>query len=178
MQLTLQELSLYAPELESRPWFAVQVRARAESWVVQILREKKYPCLLPTYPERKKYSDRVKYVQSALFPGYVFCRFDPRVRLPILNTPGVTSIVTLGRYPQPVSEADIRGIERIMNSGILAKPWPYMKVGQRVRIGDGPLTGVEGLLTRERGKDRLVVSVHLLQRSVSVEIDRHSARPL
>lgn len=146
--------------------------------VSEILRNRDYQCLLPTYPERRKYSDRVKNVQAALFPGYVFCRFDPLVRLPILTTPGVACIVSFGRIPHAVDEKDIRGIQQIMHSGILAKPWPYMKVGHRVRIGDGPLAGIEGLLTRERGKDRLVVSVHLLQRSVSVEIDRHSARPL
>ena len=65
-----------------------------------------------------------------------------------------------------------------MQSGVLAKPWPYLKVGQRVRIEEGSLAGIEGLLIQERGKDRLIVSVHLLQRSVSVEIDRDSIRPI
>jgi transcription antitermination factor NusG len=142
-----------------------------------MLRGRKYDCLLPTYPERRRYSDRLKKVDTALFPGYVFCRFDPLRRLPILTTPGVEHVVGLGRVPHPVEEAEIEAIQQIMQSGVLAKPWPYLKVGHRVRIAEGSLAGIEGLLIQERGRDRLIVSVHLLQRSVSVEIDRDSIRP-
>jgi transcription antitermination factor NusG len=177
VQLTLHELRTAAPQAKLQPWFAVQVRARAEPLVAEILRGKDYECLLPTYPERRKYSDRVKTVETALFPGYVFCRFDPLLRLPILTTPGVACVVSFGRAPQPVAEAEIEAIQQIMQSGVLAKPWPYLKAGQRVRIDHGSLAGIEGLLVQERGKDRLIVSVHLLQRSVSVEIDRDSIRP-
>jgi transcriptional antiterminator NusG len=159
------------------PWFALKVRAGNEQLAAGALRAKNYECLLPTYPERRRYSDRLKQVQSALFPGYVFCRFDPLRRLPILTTPAVQYVVALGKVPQPVDEMEIASIQQIAKSGVLAMPWPYLKAGQRVRIEEGPLAGVEGLLCREKGKDRLVVSVHLLQRSVSVEIDRYRIRP-
>jgi transcription termination/antitermination protein NusG len=145
--------------------------------VVEMLRGKDYECLLPTYPERRKYADSVRQVQVALFPGYVFSRFDPNRRLPILITPGVYRIVSLGKAPQPVEKTEIEALQRIMLSGALAKPWPYLRVGQRIRIERGSLTGIEGLLIQERGNDRLVVSVHFLQRSVSVELERDSIRP-
>jgi transcription antitermination factor NusG len=139
---------------------------------------KDYECLLPTYVDCRRYSDRLKQVPAALFPGYVFCRFDPLRRLPILTTPGVEHVVGLGKIPQPVEDIEIEAIRRIMESGFLAKPWPYLKVGQRVRINGGSLDGIEGLLVQERGKDRLIISVDLLQRSVSVVIDRHLIRPV
>jgi transcription antitermination factor NusG len=139
---------------------------------------KDYECLLPTFVDCRRYSDRLKQVPAALFPGYVFCRFDPLRRLPILTTPGVEHVVGLGKIPQPVEDIEIEAIQRIMESGFLAKPWPYLKVGQRVRINGGSLDGIEGLLVQERGKDRLIISVDLLQRSVSVVIDRHLIRPV
>ena len=162
----------------THPWFALKVRAGNEQLAAGALRGKDYECLLPTYPERRRYSDRLKEVQSALFPGYVFCRFDPLRRLPVLTTPAVQYVVAMGKIPQPVDETEMAGIQTIARSGVLAKPWPYLRAGQRVRIEEGPLTGVEGLLCSEKGKDRLVVSVHLLQRAVSVEIDRYRIRPL
>ena len=160
------------------PWFAVTVRTCKEQVAVQALRGKNYECLLPTYPERRHYSDRNVLVQRALFPGYIFCRFDPWRRLPVLTTPAVQSIVSFNKTPHPVNESEIAALQRIVDSGVLAAPWPYLRIGKRVRIEEGPLNGVEGLLCSEKGKNRLVVSVDLLQRSVCVEIDRYSVRPI
>jgi transcription antitermination factor NusG len=169
--------ALAAPVVVSASWFAVKVRARSEDLVAQFLRAKGYDCLLPTYPERRRYSDRLKEVQSPLFPGYVFCRFDPFYRLPIITTPMVHEVVSFGRMPCAVGEEEVLAIQQIITSKSLARPWPYLKAGQKVRIEDGPLKGVEGLLVSERGHDRLVVSVHLLQRSLAIEIERYSVRP-
>lgn len=161
----------------SASWFAVKVRARSEDLAAQFLRAKGYDCLLPTYPERRRYSDRLKEVQAPLFPGYVFCHFDPLCKLPIITTPMVHEVVSFGRTPCPVAEEEVLAIEQIISSRSLAKPWPYLRAGQKVRIEEGPLKGVEGLLVSERGRNRLVVSVHLLQRSLAVEIERYSVRP-
>jgi transcription antitermination factor NusG len=169
--------ALAATVAVSTSWFAVKVRARSEDLVAQFLQAKGFDCLLPTYPERRRYSDRLKEVQSALFPGYVFCCFDPVYRLPIITTPMVHEVVSFGRMPCPVAEEEVLALQQIISSRSLARPWPYHKAGHRVRIEDGPLKGVEGLLVSEKGRDRLVVSVHLLQRSVAVEIERDAVRP-
>jgi transcription antitermination factor NusG len=158
--------------------FAIKVRSRSEDVVSRSLQAKGYKCLLPTYPERRRYADRIKEVQSPLFPGYVFSWFDPQYRLPIITTPLVQEVVSFGRIPCPVNEEEIQAIQKVVDSGFLAKPCPYLRIGQRVRIQEGPLAGVEGVFSREKGDSRLIVSVHLLQRSVSVELDRHSVRPL
>src|SRR5579859_2892809 len=75
------------------PWFALQVRMRHEALVTAHLNGKGYEWFLPLYKSRKRWSDRVKETELPLFPGYLFCRFDPQNRLPILKTPGVTQIV-------------------------------------------------------------------------------------
>lgn len=179
MQLTLPEgLQPFVSSQEPLPWFALQVRVRAEAMVAEMLRGRNYECLLPTYSERRTYPHRTRTVEVALFPGYVFCRFDPNRRLPVLSTPGVHHIVSCGKAPQALEKAEIESLEKVVQSGALTKPWPYLQVGHRVRIAHGSLKGVDGLLIQERGEDRLIVSIHLLQRSVSVELERDAIRPM
>ncbi len=153
------------------PWFALQVRTRHEPGVANYLLGQGYESFLPLYKCRKRWSDRVKEVQTPLFPGYLFCRFDPQDRLPIMKTPGVMQIVGVNRVPVPVDEVEIAAIQTLVASGIPNQPWPFLQVGERVRIESGSLRGLEGILMDFKGTQRLVLSITLLQRSVSVEID-------
>ena len=163
---------------EELPWFALKVYTRREEMVFAALESRGYQPFLPTYLEARKYSDRIKKINAALFPGYLFCRLDVSKRLPILTTPGVEHIVGIGGVPMAVPETEISAIRRVLESGRTAVPWPYLTVGEKVVIQYGSLAGVEGLISSVRGEERLILSIHLLQRSVSVEIDRSWIRPL
>jgi transcription antitermination factor NusG len=153
------------------PWFALQVRVRHESDVAAHLQGKGYEWFLPLYKRRKRWSDRIKETEAPLFPGYLFCRFNPQDRLPILKTPGVTQIVGYNRVPVPLDETEINAIRRLVSSGVPNQPCSFFQVGSRVRIETGALRGIEGILLELKGKRRLVLSISLLQRSVAVEID-------
>ena len=163
-------------ETDSQRWFALQVRARWERSTAVLLCGKGYEALLPTYKDKKRWNGRVKEVDSPLFPGYVFCRFEAQKRLPILVTPGVIAVVGRGRIPLPVEESEIAAIQTVVSSGVPAEPWPYLELGQRVRIEHNALAGLEGILINFKGSHRIVVSVSLLQRSVALEIDRSCVR--
>jgi transcription antitermination factor NusG len=164
-------------ETPTLAWYAVRVRARQESLVAEALTCKGYQVLLPQYRCRKRWSDRVKEMTLPLFPGYLFARVDLRRRLPLLVTPGVLHMVAAGETILPVDPDEIAAIERIVASGTPAEPWPYLHVGQRVRIQGGALHGVEGVLAAVDDRQRVVVSVTLLQRSVAVQIDASQAFP-
>ena len=159
------------------PWFALQVHTRRESVVQHALHRKAYETFLPTYKECRQYSDRVRKMDSALFPGYLFCRLDVETRLSVLTTPGVYDIVRTGERFRPVEETEIAAIQQVVTSGCAAKPWPFLKAGDRVRVQFGSLAGVTGFLVSEKGMDRLVLSISMLQRSVSVEVDRTWVQP-
>lgn len=166
-------------------WFALRVRSHCEKPIAAILHNKGYQEFLPLYRSRRRWSDRTKQLELPLFPGYVFCRFDPCDRLPILTTPGLVHIVGIGKTPVPVDDQEIEAIHAIIRSGLAAEPWPFVKVGNLVRINHGALCGLEGILLEFKKRHRLLVSVTLLQRSVAVEIDRDwvslvrsSGRPL
>lgn len=159
-------------------WFALQVRTRWESSISVLLEGKGYRTFLPTFRLKKRWGGKTREVNSPLFPGYVFCQFDVHKRLPILVTPGVLAVVGRGRTPIAVEEAEIAAIQNVVLSGVEAEPWPYLEVGQKVRIERKPLQGLEGILTNFRGRHRIVVSVTLLRRSVALDIDRSLVTPL
>src|SRR5262249_2061084 len=149
-----------------------------ENFVATCLGHKGYEWLLPTYNNKRRWSDRVKEVELPLFPGYLFCKFNPEERLPILKTPGVISVVGFGRNPVPVDDNEIAALRALVNSGVSREPHAYLRTGQRVRIEHGALRGVEGILLEFRGRQRVVLSVTLLQRSVAVEIEGAFVKPL
>ena len=159
-------------------WFALQVRTRHEVGVANILEGKGYEMLLPIYKCRKRWSDRIKEVETPLFPGYLFCRFNPHDRFPIVTTPGVIQVVGYNRQPVAVDDSEIQAIQTMMASGLPNQPWPFLEVGDRVRIEAGPLRGLEGLLIDFKGNHRLVLSVSLLHRAVAVEIDSISVKSM
>ena len=159
-------------------WFAVRVKPQSERVVAIVARHKGFEEFLPLYKTRRRWSDRFKWVELPLFPGYLFCRLKEESRLPILTIPGVLHFVGVGKIPVPIDDGEIAAIQAGVQSGLMAEPWPFLDVGNRVRIEEGPLCGVEGILIEVRKKQRIVVSVSLLQRSMAVEIERHWARPL
>lgn len=159
-------------------WFAVRVRSHHERVAAAHLRQRGFEEFLPSYKTQRRWSDRKKEIDQFLFPGYVFCRLNPADRLPVLTAPGVVDLVGFGGIPSPVPDHEIETIQRMVQSGLLVMPWPFLELGNRVLIERGPLAGVEGILDEVKGRCRLVVSVNLLQRSVSAEVDRNSVRPL
>jgi transcriptional antiterminator NusG len=114
---------------------------------------------------------RIREVEAPLFPGYLFCRFDFGVGPRIVTTPGFVRVVGFGKTPTPVEASEIRAVQTMIQSGLLVEPHPFLRIGQRVRLLDGPLSGLEGILVRIKNSHRLVVSVTLLQRSLAVEIE-------
>lgn len=158
-------------------WFAVRTAAGREKSVAIQLRSKGFEEFLPLYRSRRQWCDRVKELELALFPGYLFCRFDFDHRLPILITPGVQLIVGTGKLPTPVGDAEIEALRRVIASGAPAEPHDYLSIGQRVRIRGGSLAGLEGILVQAKNSWRMILSVELLQRSVAVEVDRATLAP-
>ncbi len=160
-------------------WFALQVKPRYEKVASTMLRNKGFEEFLPLYRASRRWSDRIAQVDLPLFPGYVFCRFDPMDRrISIVSTPGVLSIVGMGRTPAPIEDGEIAAVQAVIKSGCQAEPWPFLNLGDKVRVAYGSLTGVEGILVERKKQHRLVISVALLQRSVAVEIDRNWVMPV
>jgi transcription antitermination factor NusG len=87
-------------------------------------------------------------------------------------------LVGIGKEPIPIDDSEIGAVLTALNSGLGARPWPFLDVGQRVWLNAGPLAGLEGILLESHRKHFVVVSLTLLRRSVAVEIERHWVTPI
>jgi transcription antitermination factor NusG len=159
---------------EGTRWYALAVKPQYEFRAFQGLADLPgVEGFLPSYKDKRIWSDRVKILDAPLFPGYVFARFEyPARRVPVLRVAGVRSIIGFGHYPSPLPEEEIGTIRTLVSSSFPVRPWPFLHEGQRVRVEHGPLRGVEGIVLEQKDEWRMVVSVELLQRSVSVLLDR------
>lgn len=156
------------------PWHALRVRPRCEKNVTAAISGKDYETFLPVYRQARQWSDRVKNLDLPLFPGYVFCRGDFAGKPRLVSTPGVMGILHFGGIPAVISEAEIDALKAVVRSGVRVEPWQYLREGERVRIQKGLLAGLEGILVRTKGDDRVVLSVEMICRSVAVEVSRDS----
>lgn len=163
---------------EQSPWYALRVRSNFERVASAHLRNRGIEEFAPTFKAERQWSDRKKQVDQYLFTGYVFCRLNPQDRLPVMSVPGAVSLVGFGNGPTPIPHEEIDAVRKLTGSGLLVAPWPFLQVGQSVVIERGSLTGLEGILQEIRKTFRLVVSVKLLQRSVSAEVERSWIRPV
>ncbi len=160
------------PETGSVRWFALAVKPRHDKAVARALNSKGFETFVPLFARRHHYATRYKDSELPLFPGYVFCRFNARFRLPIMTTPGITQILGNGSHPIPLSDTEISSLQTAVKARLPIQPFPYLQVGQRVRIEEGALAGVEGIVIKLKQSLRLVLSISLLQRSVLLEVDR------
>lgn len=166
------------PDAGTGRWYAVYVRSRHEKVVESGLRGKGYAAFSPFYRTKRKRVDRIAELEVPLFPGYVFCHFDANRRLPILMTPGIVGVVGPRNRPEPVEDHEIASVRTIALSGSPVQPWPFLSAGQRIRVQAGPLMGAEGIFLRVKDEYHLVVSITLLQRAVSVVIEKDAVAPL
>ena len=130
-------------------WFALRVKSRAEKVVAMMARNKGFEEFLPIYRSRHQWSDRTKSVEMPLFPGYVFCRLNPTA--PTASSDDSRRTSFRGHRKGSSSHRGDRNhaaIRRAVESGLSTEPWPFLEVGQRVRLEGGPLAGLEGILIR------------------------------
>lgn len=155
-------------------WYAIQTNSRHEQVVYDRLLGKEYETFLPKIEVWSRRKDRKKRINVPMFKGYLFvhCLLQNDNWLNILKTPGVVRVIGAAEGPAPIPEDEINSIRILLNNDTLVNPYPFLNVGKRVRIVNGPLTGAEGiLLETHEEKNKLIVSVTILQRSVSIEID-------
>lgn len=152
-------------------WFAIYTLSRHEKSVAAHLTQKGIDHLLPLYKTVHRWKNRTTVqVELPLFPNYVFVSVRPHLRWQVLDTPGVISLVGSSQGPWPIPLNEIEVLRRDLGEHG-ARPHPFLKVGQPVRITKGALSGLKGFLERINGSARVVLSVDMIERSVAVEVD-------
>ena len=164
--------------LSAEHWYAVTVRLRHEKTVSRHFEHRGLKYFLPVYRCRRRWKDRRKELDMALFPGYVFVNLNLRDRLGVLQSPGVVQFVTFQGRPAAVPDFEIRALESGLLAGLQVQPHPYLRQGKKVRVKSGPLANAEGIMIRRKEGFRLVLSIDLLMRSVMLEVDESDIVPV
>jgi transcription antitermination factor NusG len=166
------------PDSYNRPhWYAVYTNSRHEKKVAELLGNRRIHCYVPLYRSIRRWKDRRKEIDLPLFPGYVFVRIALQSRLQVLTVPGVVHIVAFNGKPTPISDLEIEALRQGLSRSPSIKPHPYLTVGRRVRVRSGPFAGMNGILIRRKQAYRIVLSIDLIMRSLSVEIDESEIEP-
>lgn len=159
-------------------WYAAYTCANHERQVAKQFGNRGLEYFLPQYEAVHKWQDRRVRLQLPLFPGYVFVRMALRDRLRALQVTSVVRLVGFGDEPAALDSQEIETLRNGLQHCRHAQPHPYLAIGKRVRIGYGPLTGLDGILLRRKGKWRLVVSIELIGRAIIVDVDSGDVLPL
>ncbi|HEU0007089.1 MAG TPA: UpxY family transcription antiterminator [Terriglobia bacterium] len=152
-------------------WYAVYTRSHQERVVKTQLDGRGVENFLPTYEKTSQWKDRKKLIQMPLFPGYLFVKILSVRRLEVLKAYGVVQIVGNSTGPMPIPEDQVASVRTFVEVGLKCDPHPYLKIGKKVRITEGPLEGLQGILVRKKNRSLFVISVEMIQRSVSVELE-------
>jgi transcription antitermination factor NusG len=154
-------------------WFAASTTPRHEKKVSELLIERQIEAFLPLYRKATQWKkSRPVVLEMPLFPTYVFVRITRQARGAVLSLPGVHSIIGSSIDPWPIPDCEIEALRRGLQMNKV-EPHPYLKVGERVRVKTGLMAGVEGILVRKKNEFRMVLTLDVIMRSMSVEVDAY-----
>ena len=161
-------------------WFAVQTRPRHEKKVHTKLVNEGITSFLPVVKQVRRWSDRRMEVDFPLFSCYVFVRIVPLAekRVSVLCTSGVISFVGIQGQGIPIPDSQIEDLRTLVTHNVPMDPYPFLKVGQKVRIRGGCMDGIEGVLVARDGERKLVVSIDTIQKSLVVSIRGYDVEPV
>jgi transcription antitermination factor NusG len=159
-------------------WYVTYTCANHEKRVAAELAARSVEYFLPLFRSVHRWKDRRVALDLPLFPGYVFVRFALRDRLRVLQIPSVVRLVGFNGQPAALPDEEMEILRSGLTRQLGAEPHPYLSVGRRVRITNGPLAGLEGILKRKKNNLRVVVSLELIQRSIIVDVDGSDVQPV
>ena len=161
---------LFDLSIEDAPWEVAHVRSRQEKSLARLLFDGGKPFFLPQIEQSKKSSGRTFVSHIPLFPGYVFVRRVDGLRQTLWRTSAVARMIEVP--DQARLTAELLQIRQLQASGAFLTPCMDLVLGDAVRIMEGAFRGYTGIVMKERGSLRLIVSVSILRKSVAVEFPR------
>ena len=157
---------------DNKKWIAVYTKPRHEKTVEKELQKKGFEVYLPLLKQRRKWSDRKKWLEFPLFRSYIFVKTEIKNALFVLQTLGVVKVVKFGGEVAVIQNDSIQAIKLMIEGGYSPEATDYFVKGDPVEVKDGPLKGLVGEVIRVDNHDRLLVRVDAIQHSVSVQINR------
>ena len=154
-----------------KQWIVVRSKPRSEKVAYSELVKKDIEAYLPLLKERRKWSDRKKWVEFPLFSSYLFARIDIKDSIFVLQTQGVNTIVSFGKQIAIVQNSVIKAIRLAMEGGYQLEPVEYFVEGNQVEVIAGPMKGVKGIVAKLKGQNRLILKIDAIQQALSIQIE-------
>jgi transcription antitermination factor NusG len=179
--ITWERPAAYTPVVDSAPrWYAIHTRSRHEKRVAARLQEQGITTFVPFTTEVRQWSDRRKLVDLPLFSCYAFVNVSSlsETRNTIVRTDGVLGFVGFCGGAAPIPDVEIENVRTLLDGAVPFTSYPFLKVGQRLRVRGGSLDGIEGILISRNGARTLVISVEPIQRSIAVQIDQYQVETI
>ena len=162
--------------MKLKKWIVVRSKPRSEKIAYDQLLEKGIEAYLPLLKERRKWSDRKKWVEFPLFSSYLFANIELKNSIFVLQTHGVSSLVKFGEEIAIVQDKIIKTIKLAIDGGYQLTPTEYFIAGNEVEVIEGPMKGVKGIIVQLKGKDRLIIKIDAIQQALSINIDSRFIR--
>lgn len=164
---------------EEARWYAIHTRCRHEKRVDTRLQQYGLATFLPLVKEIHHWSDRRQEVDVPLFSCYTFVHVNLawNVQKQVLQTPGVLAFVGCETGALPIPDHEIAQVQRVVAERLSLSPYPFLKVGQRIRVRGGAMDGLEGILTSHKGASTLVISVAAIHRSIALSVNGYDFEP-
>ena len=178
MPILKREPDLFPDDIFSldSPWYVAHVRSRQEKAFSRYLAQFGVPYYLPQMEKRVRRGGRTIVSFLPLFSGYAFFRGNQDAAARALRSNLVANLLTPPDQAQ--FDAELRQIHELQSKTGNLIPHPYLGIGDAVMIGDGPFKGYRGVVVREKGSERLVVSLSFIKQSVLVDLDREFVSPV
>lgn len=151
-------------------WYAFVTKPRHEKKVKTYMDMAGITNLLPLRKRLRQWKDRRRWVEMPLFSCYIFCQIQFINRYDVLVLPSVVRIVSFNQQPTPIKQTEIEAIQRLLQNKKDVEVGEGLLAGDAVRICSGPLIGLEGILSEQRGNKWFVVTISAIGKSVYVDI--------
>jgi transcriptional antiterminator RfaH len=162
----------------SRQWYAVFTIPQNEKSAAKHLGMRDIESFLPTYNSVRVWKNRQRVnLCLPLFPSYLFVRIGKPERPAVLSSPGVLRIVGNSREPLPIPETAIEFLRSDLCRQKI-EPFRELVVGQKVRIRNGAMSGLQGVLVRKNNNLRFVLTIALINQHAAVEVDAQNLEPV
>jgi transcription antitermination factor NusG len=161
----------------AKNWYAVYTVSRHEKRIEEQLRNRAIENFLPVYDKQREWKDGSRgMLRLPLFSNYLFVRIGRGGRVPVLKVPGVRTILGFGPQPLPIADSYIQWLQESLQDRKI-EPYPYLVAGAKVRIRSGAMAGMEGVLVRKKSNFRVVFTMEMISRSVTVEVELEDIEP-
>ena len=161
-------------------WAVVNTQPHRERFALENLLRQEFRAYCPMIRRQRRHGRQVTDVLRPLFPGYLFVQVSPNTQRwrPMLSTFGVRSLVRCGDRLSLVENSLVQSLKAREIDGVIAKPASPYCVGQQVRIAGGAFDGLVATIIDMNERDRIIVFMDLLKRSVKVTVGEHQLSPV